>query len=172
MKNSTTIILAVSSFLLFGMLGFFVTKLARLNSAVARQANIEVQQDVAPALPDTLSVCDSAKVEECDTEVAVDTPIPEEKPQIIKVNKLFKAEFQEILNSGESELGISHDFKERISPNCRFSFVGLDEDEQAPASYNAIIMMVNLGAWTSVTVLSTGYDVSDRMISAKIQVNY
>lgn len=171
MKNSTIILLSVASFFIFGVVGYFVTGLF---ANTAREKEMTQEDMVTPSQAgqqtseafDTITVKDSIVPK--DTLVVVD----EVKPQIVKVNKLSKSEFQEILNSGDENRGVVGHLKDRISSRCRFSFSGINEDEPTPASYNDILMRINMGTWTSVSVLSASYDEADRMVSARIQVNY
>lgn len=89
------------------------------------------------------------------------------------VKAVSKEELQQILNAGKSQNAIDADFSNRVSPGCRFEFVGINPDEDAPQSYNEILNRIRMRTWSSVTVLSvTHSSETNKLIRAKIQVNY
>ena len=89
------------------------------------------------------------------------------------VNKVTKDELQQILNSGRSQNAIDADFTNRVSSGCRYEFVGINEDEDAPKSYNEILNRIRMKTWSSVTVLSVAYNnETNKLVRARIQVNY
>lgn len=89
------------------------------------------------------------------------------------VNKVMKDEFQQILNSGRSQNAIDADFANRVSSGCRYEFVGIDDNEVPPGSYNEIINRIRMRTWSSVTVLSVVHSSeTNKLVRARIQVNY
>ena len=90
-----------------------------------------------------------------------------------KVKPVEASELQGILNSGDSSQAVAADFKNRISSNCRYVFLGRDEDEgDAPRSYNEIINRIKMRTWSSVQVQSVSYNESGKVAKATILVKY
>ena len=89
------------------------------------------------------------------------------------VNKVTKEELQQILNSGRAQSAIDADFANRVSSGCRYEFVGINEDEDSPKSYNEILNRIRMKTWSSVTVLSVTHNSeTNKLVRARIQVNY
>lgn len=89
------------------------------------------------------------------------------------VEKVTKDELESIFNSGKSQDAIDADFANRISSGCRYEFVGINEDETPPGSYNEIINRIRMKTWSSVTILSVSHNSeTNKLVRAKIQVNY
>lgn len=105
-------------------------------------------------------------------DVKQQAPVQEDKP-VYKVDKITKAELEEVLNSGSSDSAISHSFKNRVAANCAFTFSGLDEnDVEVPRSYNDIIMRISLGTWSRVSAISVTYNENDKLKSASFNVEH
>ena len=105
-------------------------------------------------------------------DVKQQTSVQEEKA-VYKVEKITKAELEEVLNSGSSDSAISHSFKNRVAANCAFKFSGLDEnDVEVPRSYNDIILRISLGTWSRVSAISVTYNENDKLKSASFNVEH